>query len=113
MSKIAKRVAARFMQRQAAVDKVPVFPKFEVRVKAQDIEKMFKKHYPGAVNGSLKIERKVKAYSGKRGEMYCNLFMDNTLPRYEGEEVLTGSLVMVLEPEGGHIRCYAFVNIDG
>lgn len=56
----AREAIRRVMKKQAAVDKVPVFSKFEVNLTTRDVEKMFLKHYPMARKGSLKFDRKVK-----------------------------------------------------
>jgi len=97
--------------KQAAVDKVPVFPKFEVTLTAAKIEKMFKEHYPFAVLGSLEISR--RTWSGDNS-VNVNVTMKNADPNPEaGYETLGGTLVMRLEPQGNTVRCYSFVNIDG
>jgi len=98
--------------KQGAVDKVPIFSKFEVNLKPRDIEKMFLKHYPMARPGSLEIDRKVTKAMG--GRMFSNLTMENDDPNAEDyERTLTGSLVVALDPDSSGARVYAFVNVDG
>jgi hypothetical protein len=95
----------------AAVDKVPVFSKFEINLTTRDVEKMFLKHYPMARKGSLQFDRKVK---GRLGSPFFGITMDNDDPSAEDyNKVLTGAVVMAMDPSPTTARLYAFVNVDG
>jgi len=97
----------------AAVDKVPIFSKFEKKVTVKDLEKMMLKHYPDAVPGSLQLLPKLSSYdSGSRGTQFVNFTMDTTHPN-DSEFGLTGSVTTSIENNRNSIRVYSYVNIDG
>ena len=102
------------IEKTAAVEKAPIFSKFEKMVSAREIEALFIKHYPEAVKGSLKIDTKVKG-NPSSGRIYCGLSMDLKIEGLEDWEtpVLTGSVITAIEPGPRGIRVYSFVNIDG
>ena len=100
--------------KQAAVAKPAIFPKFEVRYSTRDLERMVQKHYPMAVSGTLKIDRKIETYPNY-GRMFFNITMENADPNAEdeGNSPITGSIIMAMEPGPSGFRAYAFFNIDG
>jgi hypothetical protein len=88
----------------AAVSKVPVFSKFEVKVPAKKIESEVAKHYD-VVPGSCKLGRGVEQ---KHNGAYVNFTCQST----EGK-TLTGSVITFLENHGNAVRAVAFINVDG
>jgi len=95
------------LERQAAVDKIPLYKNFEANLTPKDIEKMVIRNYRDAVPGTLKIDTKPKG-SVQMG--YVDFEMDSAKngPRY-----YRGSVIISLEVHGQHVRSYAYVRIDG
>jgi hypothetical protein len=102
----------------AAVDKVPVFNKFEVRIGAEQLEKIVSKSYK-VVPGSLKIRPGVErdrngAYINFKFE-FSPTTREQLVERINGAQgkIGTGSVVMFMDNDGNSIRCVAWVNVDG
>ena len=88
----------------AAVDKVQIFPKFEVKVTAKQIEKIVDDSYD-VIPGTCKILRGVsQSHNGAYINFEC---------KSQTGKTLTGSVVSYLENHGKAVRAVAFVNVDG
>lgn len=122
----AQRVAKRYLDKmpplrggggkQAAVDKIPLFNKFDIHLKKLDIIKTALKFYPNADPSTFKWGDKLESYPYKNdGLMFFNWFMQfkEGTPEFEAENYVSGSVKIALEKNGDIIRVYAFHNIDG
>lgn len=99
---------------EEAVDKVPVFSKFDRVVKVSELEKMFMKHYPHAVKRTLKIKPGIKGdVGGNRSEIFASMYMENKDPDNPDYDILTGALIVVLENDKTSVRVYSYIRIDG
>lgn len=96
-------------RKTAAVDKVPVFSKFDRRISLDDLQKMVEKHYE-MKSGSLKLERGVEQ---DHNGAYVNFTYDlagKDASKSGGKG--SGSIIVKIENDGNSVRVMAFVNID-
>jgi len=89
----------------AAVDKVPIFSKFETKIAYGQIEAMVRKQYPFATN----VEFNPGVEKSHNGSYVNFTYDDETQPQGKG----SGSVIVYLENHGSTVRVVAFVNIDG
>jgi hypothetical protein len=109
MHRQAESVLSRFQAesmpgKTAAVDKVPIFNKFETRVTEDQVEKMVAKHYP--------IVPKTLQFTRGMERSHNGAYVNFTYRMEDGKEN-GGSVIVYLDNNRDSVRVVAFVNIDG
>jgi hypothetical protein len=109
MHRQAESVLSRFQAesgsgKTAAVDKVPIFSKFETRVTEDQVEKMVAKHYP--------IVPKTLQFTRGMNQSHNGSYINFTYEMDTGKTG-SGSVIVYLENNRDSVRVVAFVNIDG
>jgi len=104
----------------AAVDKVPIFGKFEVKLTLDKIERMVAQHY-GIIPGTCKLQPGIEGYANQ-GRIHINFTVDLAPSDKNYDEMLrlypkdtpvtTGSVIIAIENNSTSVRAYAFVNVD-